>query len=55
MVKEKELEGQECSDKDCNNKSYAYNNLTQFFKVPVCRKHYYMYNFGYSEYEASKK
>jgi len=44
-----------CAEHDCNNKAYAINRLSPTHYCWNCRKHYYMYAYGYSEYEASKK
>ena len=44
-----------CSETDCNNKATKMDRLLPSVEVPVCRKHYYMFNYGYSESEASKK
>ncbi|GEM_PF-6118681 len=44
-----------CSENGCNNKFFKMDKITPFIENPVCRKHYYMFSYGYSEQEASKK
>lgn len=44
----------ECSEPDCNNKFYRNDMVTKTKGVPLCRKHYRMYNLNWSEYEATK-
>ncbi len=44
-----------CSEKDCKNKFFRMDKLSITKSIPVCRKHWYMFNYGYSEYEASRK
>jgi len=49
------MANEKCSEKDCNNKLFKYDIISPIHKVLVCRKHYYMYAYGLSESEASKK
>jgi len=46
---------EKCSEEGCNNKAYGKDRLSPIHYSWVCRKHYYMYAYGYSEYEASRK
>ena len=44
-----------CAEEGCNNKVFRMDQLTIAIALPVCRKHWYMFNYGYSEQEASRK
>jgi len=44
-----------CQESGCNNKAYTKDYLFPNYYCWVCKKHHYMYNYGYGENEASKK
>lgn len=45
-----------CSwDNDCKNKFFKIDKISQVKEVPLCRKHWYITNYGLSEYEASRR
>lgn len=46
---------EKCSESDCSNKAYKKDKISMFHWTWVCRKHYYMFNYGYGEQEASYK
>lgn len=49
------MKGLGCSEYKCKNKFFRMDRLTETKTTPLCRKHWYMYNLGLSEYEASKR
>ena len=44
-----------CRVAHCQNNAYEKDYLTKEDYIWVCRKHHYMYAYGYSEKEASYK